>query len=167
MNHPNGSRTASRHRIEVTLKSDFNDAEGKEALSLLHDVGLHTAREVRASRVYEIIGSFTAAQANQAARELLCDSVTQEFRILNQTPPLNGMNHWRVEVWLKPTVTDTVGESVRDALVDMGLPAPQSVRTAVTYRITGKCGRNHLEKAVARALANPVIHELIVAEDHA
>lgn len=167
MSHANGSHNTSRHRIEVTLKSDFNDAEGKEALSLLHDAGLHTAREVRASRIYEIRGSFTAAQANQAAKELLCDPVTQEYRLLSQTPSLNGMNHWRVEVWLKPTVTDTVGESVKNALIDMGLPEPQTVRSAIAYRITGKCGRNHIEKAVTRALSNPLIHMLHVAEDHA
>ncbi len=155
----------SSYQVEVKLRSDYSDAEGQAALGLLHSLGVNTAKEVRASRLYEIRGGMNSAQVQQAARDLLSDPVTQEFRLINSSiPVLNGMNHWRIEVWLKPSVTDPVGETVRAALAEMGLPSPDSVRVGTAYLVTGKCGRNQLEKAVARSLANPVIHRFTVAE---
>jgi len=153
------------YQVEVKLKSDFPDAEGQAALGLLHALGVNTAKEVRASRLYELRGAITSAQVQQAARELLCDPVTQEFKLIGAAAPiLNGMNHWRVEVWLKPSVTDPVGDTVGRALTEMGTLGQASVRVGTAYHVTGKCGRNQLEKAVARSLANAVIHRFTVTE---
>ena len=155
------------HRVEVKLRAEFADAEGLSALAVLHSLGLNAAREVRTSQIYEIHGPLSSAQVQQAAKELLCDPVTQEFRLLAPPQPVsNGMQHWRVEVWLKETVTDPVAETVAGALREMGHPAPESVRVGTAYNITGKCGRHHLERIVPRSLANPVIHRFSVAEDH-
>jgi phosphoribosylformylglycinamidine (FGAM) synthase PurS component len=152
--------------VEVNLRQDFSDAEGISALWLLHCAGVSTARSVRVGRLYDLRGPLNLGHVHLAARDLLCDCVTQEFRIRNATAAsaLNG-GLWRVEVWLKTTVTDTVGESVRDALIDLGLPAV-AVRCGWAYHIEGKCGRNQLDKAVSRSLANPIIHRFIVHEAH-
>ena len=80
--------------------------------------------------------------------------------------PMNGANFWRVEVWLKPTVTDPVGETVRDAIADMALPRPEAVRCAIVYRLIGRTNKPALEKAVSRCLANPLIHRAVVSEAH-
>src|SRR5438309_1564852 len=78
--------------VEVRLRPDFADADGASALALLQGCGI-TAREVRTSLVYEVRGPVNSAQVQQAARELLCDAVTQEFRLLSPTPAApNGMN---------------------------------------------------------------------------
>ena len=158
-------KNGATYQVEVKLRSDFPDAEGAAALSLLRSLGVNTAHEVRSSRLYEIRGTVTSAQVQQAARELLSDPVTQEFKIVGAaTPVLNGMNHWRIEVWLKPSVTDPVGDTVGHALTEMGIPGPATVRVGTAYHVTGKCGRNQLEKAVARSLANAVIHRFTVTE---
>ncbi len=163
----NGKANASTYSVEVRLKPDFTDAEGAAALALLSGAGLAAAKEVRASRLYQLRGSVNLGHVQQAARDLLCDPVTQEFRVLSSASAvLNGMSHWRVEVWLKPSVSDPVGDSVKDAMSDLGLPAPDSVRVGTAYLIGAKCGRTQLEKAVARALANPVIHRFTVSETH-
>lgn len=157
----------STHLLEVRLRPEHSDAEGSAALALLQAQGLPSLREARVSRVYEIKGPVTANQALQAAKDLLCDAVTQEYRVLAPTPaPMNGMNFWRVEVWLKPTVTDPVGETVRDAFADMGLPRPDSVRCALVYRLAGRATKPQLEKIVAKTLANPLIHRAVVSEAH-
>lgn len=162
------ARGHQRNLIEVRLKSEYADAEGQSALALLQGVGLNTARECRMSRLYEVRGPLNQAHIHQAARELLSDPVTQDYRIVQpNVPSANGMNRWRVEVWLKATVTDPVGESVRQALIEQGLPAADSVRCGLAYHIFGKCHRTQLEKAVARCLANPVVHRLTLAEEHA
>src|ERR1019366_2590975 len=136
-------KAGASYQVEVKLKADYSDAEGLAALGLLHALGVNTAKEVRASRIYELKGPLTSAQVQQATRDLLCDPVTQEFRMINgATPVLNGANHWRIEVWLKSSVTDPVGETVRSALCEMGLASPDTVRVGTVYHVTGKCGRN-------------------------
>lgn len=158
---------SNTHLVEIRLRPEHADAEGAAALSLLRAQGLTSLIETRVSRLYEIKGPITANQALQAAKDLLCDAVTQEHRVLSPSPAAaNGANFWRVEVWLKPTVADPVGETVRDAIADMSLPRPESVRCALVYRLVGRANKPALEKAVSRSLANPLIHRAIVSEAH-
>ena len=161
------SKNGSAYTVEVKLRPDFVDAEGQSALALLQGLGLNTARDCRTSKLYELRGGLNSAHAQQIARDLLCDPVTQEFRLgAGQEAASNGMTHWRVEVWLKSSVTDPVGDTVRSAIGEMGLPTPETVRVGTAYFIAGKCGRAQLEKAVARGLANAVIHRVTVSETH-
>lgn len=153
--------------IEVSLKCEFNDAEGEVAMALLREQGLSSLKEVRVGRLYELTGPLSANQAHQAGKDLLCDAVTQEFRLVPVSPaPMNGMNCWRVEVWLKPTVADPVGETVIEALVEAGLPRPVYARCAVLYRLSGRCVKQQIEKAVGKSLANPLICRIVVTEAH-
>lgn len=156
----------STHLVEVRLRPEFADAEGAAALALLQAQGL-PLKEARLSRLYELKGPLSANQVLQAARELLTDSVTQEHRVVAPMPaPMNGMNSWRVEVWLKATVTDPVGETVLEAVAESGLPRPESVRCALVYRLSGRTSKPALEKAVLKCLANPLIHRAVVTEAH-
>ena len=158
---------ANTHLIEVRLRPEHADAEGASALALLQAQGMTALKEARVSRLYEIAGPLSANQVLQAAKDLLCDAVTQELRVIAPAPaPMNGMNFWRVEVWLKPTVTDPVGETVREAIADMGLPKPDGVRCALVYRLVGRANKAALEKAVSKCLANPLIHRAVVSEAH-
>ena len=155
------------HLIEVRLRPEFLDAEGQAALALLQGQGLTSLKDCRVSRVYEIKGPISANQALQAAKDLLCDPVTQEFRALQPAAPaMNGMNFWRVEVWPKPTVTDPAGDTVRAAIADLGLPKPESVRCATVYQITNHSHRVLIKKAVTKSLGNPLIHRFVVSEAH-
>jgi phosphoribosylformylglycinamidine (FGAM) synthase PurS component len=155
------------HLIEIRLRPEHSDAEGAAALALLQAQGLSALKDARVSRLFEIKGPISANQVLQATKDLLCDAVTQEFRVVAPAPaPMNGMNFWRVEVWLKPTVTDPVGETVREAIADMGLPRPDAVRCAMVYRLAGRTTKAQLEKAVSKSLANPLIHRAVVTEAH-
>ncbi len=155
------------HLLEVKLRNEFNDTEGASALALLREQGLTSLKEVRLGRLYEISGSFSVNQAHQAGKDLLCDAVTQEFRLVPAMPaPMNGMNFWRVEVWLKPTVSDPTGATVIAALVASGLPEPTSVRCGLLYLLHGRAMKAQIEKAVAKSLANLLICRIVVIEAH-
>ena len=158
---------ANVHLIEVKLKNEFNDAEGAAAMALLREQGLSNLKEVRMGRIYEITGSLSASQAHQAGKELLCDAVTQEFRLIPaSSAPMNGMNFWRVEVWLKPGVCDPVGATVIEAIAERGLPRPTVARCALLYLLNGRALKAQIERAAAKSLANPLIHRVIVTEAH-
>jgi phosphoribosylformylglycinamidine (FGAM) synthase PurS component len=155
------------HLVEVRLKAEFADAEGAAALQLLREQGLTALREVRASFVYELSGPLSPNQAHQAAKDALCDPVTQEFRVLTPgAPPMNGMNCWRVEVWLKPSVSDPAADTIKQAVAEAGLPAPVSARRGTAYRLYGRATAAQVEKAALKCLANPLIHAVRVSEAH-
>jgi phosphoribosylformylglycinamidine (FGAM) synthase PurS component len=156
----NGSGT---HRIEVTLKGEFSDPEALSAAALLRSAGAGSVSRVRTSRIYELHGALTIAQVQRISRELLSDTVTQEFRLLPNPPPAsNGGPLWRIELRLKATITDPVGDTIREAIGEMGLPLPESVRVLSVFRVESKCGKPQIEASVARSLANPVIHSFAV-----
>lgn len=155
------------HILEVKLRGEFNDAEGMASLALLKEQGLGQLKDVRTGRLYEICGGLTANQAQQAGKDLLCDAVTQEFRLVpNGAAPMNGMNFWRVEVWLKPTVSDPVGATVIEAIVEAGLPRPTSARCGHLYLLSGRAVKAQIEKAFSKSLANPLIQRVVVTEAH-
>ena len=157
----------STHILEVKLRGEYNDAEGAAALALLREQGLSAIKDIRTGRLYEITGGLTANQAHQAGKDLLCDAVTQEFRTVpNGAAPMNGMNFWRVEVWLKPTVSDPVGATVMEAIAEAGLPRPVSARCGHLYLLNGRAMKPQIEKAFAKSLANPLIHRVVVTEAH-
>ncbi len=155
-----------RYVVEATLKPELPDVDGARALELLRAAGVFTAHRVRVGKLYELRGALNLSHAQTAARELLCDCVTQDFRILSSAAPSsNGGNAWRVEVWLKSTLADSRGESAAHALLELGVPQPLAVRCGLAYHISGRCGCVQLEKAVNRLLANPALHSFSVRED--
>lgn len=167
MKRANGAsaKSSPRFRVEVASKYGQDDPHGAALIAQLPSIGLMADIDVRVSSLYEVAGNITKNQAQQLSRELLADPVTQEFRLGDTTPSQAFLvgPHWRVEVWLKPTVTDPVGESVREAARDLGLPKPNSVRTGKAYRIIGKqVSRAQVDKILNRLLANPVIHSVDV-----
>ena len=156
----NGSHGGSTYVVEVAPRFGHTDAAGAGILSQLPSLGIAGVREVRVSALYQLSGRLSPTQMHQVARDLLADPVTQEYRMDSATPSpafLLGP-HWRLEVWLKPSVTDPVGPSVAKGVADLGLPAPDSVRTGAAYHLLGRIGRPQAEKVLTKLLSNPVIH---------
>lgn len=161
-----GNGTDSRYLVEIASKFGATDAPGRAVLGQMPTLGIQSAREVRVSTLYEITGTLTRNQVDHVSKELLSDPITQEYRMDASTPSpafLVGP-HWRIEVWLKPTVTDHVGDSVRKAITDLGLPEPKDVRTGTAYRILGRVSKVQVERILGKLLSNPVIHRTTVAQ---
>jgi len=157
---------AATRVVEVASKLGVNEAPGQSLLDQMRSIGVAGAREVRVSSLYEISGRLSPAQVDLLGRTVLCDPITQEFRLdMSASSPAFLIGpHWRVEVWLKPQVADPVGESVSKALKDMGLPEPESVRTGTAYQIVGRITQNQIDKVVNNLLAHPLIHRTKVAQ---
>jgi len=155
-----------RYRVEVAAKYGQDDPHGAALSSQLASIGLPASLNVRVSSLYELVGSMTKHHIQTLSRDLLTDPITQEFRLDDtaSSPAFLIGPHWRIEVWLKPTVTDPTGESVQEAADDLGLPRPERVRTGTAYRVLGNAKRPQIDKLLNKLLANPLIHETIVKE---
>ena len=152
--------SAATYVVEVAVKYGLSDPAGAALLPQIATLGIAGIREARVSALYQLSGRLSATQVHQIARDLLTDPVIQEYRMDSATPSpafLLGP-HWRLEVWAKPSVTDPVGLSVCQAVADLGLPAPDCVRTGTAYQLLGRIGRPQAEKILSKLLANPVIH---------
>ncbi len=155
--------TAAFYRVEVSLKRDLPDPDGARALALLHAAGLSAIKEVRSAKIYAVRGPLTLSHVHQAAKELLCDAVTEDYKILSSQTPASGSRRVRVEVWLKPEVSDPVEDSVLLAFACAGLPKPSSARQGTVYYIEGRVAQATLEKTLVRWIANPLIHRISAA----
>jgi len=67
-------------------------------------------------------------------------------------------NTYRVEVWLKDSVTDVVGESVKDAIADVLGKEPAAVRFGHAYYVPCASGLK-LKHAVSKTLVNEVVNK--------
>ena len=164
-NGTHGSTHASTSfRVEVGGRPGYDGAAGGQIAAQFAHLGLAQPAEVRVSPIYEITGRLTPREVEQAAKDLLADPVTQEYRIgdTGMSPAFMMAPHWRVEVWLKPSVSDPHESSVRKALQDLGLPAPERVRCGTVYKIVGRLSAAQVERAARKILSNPVIHRYVI-----
>lgn len=158
----NGTHSAppSVYRIEVACKPGISDAAGLALANQLPALGVANVADVRVCPVFEITGRLNVSQLEQVARELLADPVTQDYRI-GEGPLSPGFligPHWRVEVWLKNSVSDPVEGSVKKGIADLGLPAPEKVRCGHAYKLLGRPQAAQVEKVARKLFSNPVIH---------
>lgn len=154
----------SVYRVEVAGKLVFPDASGAAVANQFQLLGLQAPTEIRVCPIYEITGKLTPRELEQAAKELLADPITQEYRIGDGaiSPAFVVAPHWRVEVWLKASVSDPAESSVRKGIADLGLPEPEKVRCGTVYKIVGRLPAAHIEKAAKKLLSNPVVHRCLI-----
>lgn len=66
------------------------------------------------------------------------------------------MKNWKVEVYYKPEVPDTVGQGILEDIADLGISGIDSVRTATLYWIEGTFDVQTVDRICAELLADPI-----------
>ena len=66
------------------------------------------------------------------------------------------MKNWKVEVYYKPEVPDTVGQGILEDIADLGISGINSVRTATVYWIEGALNAQTIDRIGAELLADPI-----------
>ncbi len=66
------------------------------------------------------------------------------------------MKNWKVEVYYKPEVPDTVGQGILEDIADLGISDVDSVRTATIYWIEGSLDTQSIDRIGAELLADPI-----------
>jgi phosphoribosylformylglycinamidine (FGAM) synthase PurS component len=143
--------------IEIWTRDGFAVNEKRGLIERLAHAGL-PVKAAGLSRLYNIDAAWPARDFRILAAELLSDRITERYS-LSKRPGMRNM--YRVEVWLKNSATDVIGESVREAVRDMLGRAPRGVRFGRAYYVS--CGSEaKLRAVVAKTLANEVVNVFTV-----
>ncbi len=139
--------------IEVWTKERYSASEEAGLIARLARAGL-PVKKARLSRLYKIDAPFPDNAFRRIAADLLTDKITERWS-LSARPGLK--NICRVEVWLKNSVTDVIGESVQEAVRDMTGGQPRSVRFGRAYYVA--CGSpERLKRTVSEVLVNEIVN---------
>ncbi|MDE0314591.1 MAG: phosphoribosylformylglycinamidine synthase subunit PurS [Candidatus Poribacteria bacterium] len=66
------------------------------------------------------------------------------------------MNNWKVEIFYKPEVPDTIGQGILEDIADLGISGVDSVKTATVYWIEGSLNSHTIERIGTELLADPI-----------
>jgi phosphoribosylformylglycinamidine (FGAM) synthase PurS component len=144
--------------VEVGMRPDLTDAEGRTIAQDIADLGISTVGRVRVSQMYWLEGDLGPATVRRLAARLLTDAVSQESSLEGDlVRPGPGERGWAVAVRLKEGVTDAVGESVRKGAADLGIHGLSRVRTGRKVYVFGDVGHEDIVRVSERLLANEVI----------
>jgi len=69
---------------------------------------------------------------------------------------IKNMKNWKVEVYYKPEVPDTVGQGIREDITDLGINGIDAVRTATVYWIDGSLNAETINRIGTELLADPI-----------
>ena len=66
------------------------------------------------------------------------------------------MQNWKVEVYYKPEVPDTIGQGILEDITDLGISSVDSARTATVYWIEGTLDAKAIDRIGTELLADPI-----------
>jgi len=153
------------YRIEVSCRPDAVDVRGQKLSAALGAFGRREGVAVSVADVYFLDGDVGRAELTTLCEELLCDGVVEQARILEvgQEAAEGVDGEHRVEVALRPGVTDSVAESLLAAASRVGVGGIQRVACAHRYSLRGgDWTRGELERVASGLLANGVIQTWVV-----
>ncbi|MDR0953010.1 MAG: hypothetical protein LBM71_02315 [Elusimicrobiota bacterium] len=144
--------------VEVFYKKNYGDRKIIRIKNRLASVGLKNIKEIIPSTIYKISGDYSAAQIKKIAQNLLTDPVLETNQIGLSKPK----DFYKVEVWIRDSSTDVVGESVKYAVAALGESLPLGVRVGNSFAIKGSFTKPQLEAAVKKTFVNEVVNKFTI-----
>jgi len=153
-------------RLEVSLKNDLEDPEGKKALNLFHSAGLDSVKNIRTMQVFMIKSNQIEStdQLSSLAKDLFVDPVLNEYAVNSFTGDSYSFD-WYVEIGFRAGVTDNAAKVARENF-ELRLPnrfsSEERVASTIGYFITGKLDEESIHQAVDQLLMNKLIQRKII-----
>ncbi len=66
------------------------------------------------------------------------------------------MKNWKVEVFYKPEIPDTIGQGILEDIADLGISGVESLRTATIYWIEGTLDVKTINQIGTELLTDPI-----------
>ncbi len=152
------------YRFVVRFKTTA-DPRSAALLTDARALGFAQLTGLECQDLYFVEGQLDDRALEELARRLLCDAVTQvaEWTEL-PAPPMPGRpDAIRVEVALRPGVTDPVADELVRAAHEMGLTGVRRASTGFRYWLHG-ADEEAASRLAQRLLANSVIHRWAIGE---
>ncbi len=153
------------YEVEVFPRPPLVDAVGRGVMSQARDLHIKGITDVAASRVYFLKTEMSIEQAENVARRLLADPVSELLRLRpveqawNESAPGGLDQRRKLLVTRKPGVMDPVEASLISAVRDMGLEI-EAAHTGARYYIEGELDQTSLRRLSRQVLANESIEEV-------
>jgi phosphoribosylformylglycinamidine synthase len=151
-------------RFEVFNRPGFADVGGNRVLEDIRELGISSVEAVQSAKVFLIEADFDKGFAERLGKELLTDTVCEDYYIGRSGKPAGLAKATIIEVHLKSGVTDPVAESVMTAIADMGVTA-NNVRTARKYILLGDIKQSQTDTIAKKILANDCIEDVIIGSE--
>ncbi|MEA3306396.1 MAG: phosphoribosylformylglycinamidine synthase subunit PurS [Elusimicrobiota bacterium] len=120
--------------IEVWTKNKYAKNEELNLINKFKAAGFN-APKIHLSRLYKIENDFSQKEYKKISENLLIDKITEKASLKGRRFGSKKMH--KAEIWLKPSSTDVVGESVLKAIGDIGLEKPESARFGHAFYFEG------------------------------
>jgi phosphoribosylformylglycinamidine synthase II len=151
-------------RVEVSVKASLPDPRGEALKADIRDLGITTVSQARVSDIYLLEGGLSGEEVNTICRELLVDSVVEEYSV-GDTSLITPSDAHAVEVAYNPGVMDPVEESVKKGIRDLGINTVESVKTAKRYYLSGKLSPDDIELISSKLLVNSVVQHVVTSQE--
>ncbi len=150
-------------RIEIKHKKGVFDSLGEDIQKSIIDLGLTGVSRVEVAHIYNLEGDLTAEDIQMICRDLLVDSVTQDYYFSPQKPsrPKVSKKLHTIEIAHNPGVMDPVEESTVKGIKDLGIDQIRSVRTAQKYLLHGSLTKKDLTTITTKVLSNKLIQHVV------
>lgn len=140
------------YRIEIRRK---NDPRGSFVKQEFASFGVRGIASIDVRDVYYLHGNLTSTHVDRIARELLCDTVVEEYYLGKP----EGF-----EILYNPGVTDPKETSIKKATRDIGIEIERA-KTGTQYIIKGDYDDAKLKTYASLFLYNPLIQHIKHAEE--
>ncbi|MFH1380947.1 MAG: phosphoribosylformylglycinamidine synthase subunit PurL [Candidatus Omnitrophota bacterium] len=155
-----GNKNNILHRVEVKNKTGIFDVIGEDAKKGIRDLGIKGIRHVQFITVYLIEGNLKPSLLDKICTQLLSDPITQAYTYNTNFDFKKSEKLHIVEVAYNPGVMDPIEESVKKAILDLGIGCVDSVKTAKKYILEGSLSESDLKVITEKLLLNKVIQHV-------
>ena len=151
-----------QYKIEIADKAGIFDAVGEGILKDILDLGINSVKKVKFIQVYTIEGDISDIQIEKICKELLTDSISQEY-VVGGSEAGNAQleGQFIIEVAYNPGVMDPVEDSTLKGIRDLGIESALSIKTAKKYIIHGKLKPPELKTISDKLLYNKLIQHIV------
>ncbi|MFH1259455.1 MAG: phosphoribosylformylglycinamidine synthase subunit PurS [Elusimicrobiota bacterium] len=149
-----------KYKVEVSYKPGVGDTLGEGLKKDIEDLGILGIEKISLAQIYQVNGDLSSAEMEEVCQKLLSDTVVQDYKILSPSSPENGSPS--IEIWYKKGVTDTVGESVKLGIHDLGIDKVNEVKTGQKYIFQGKINADQIKHIAEDLLANAIVNEYVI-----
>jgi len=151
-------------RVDIQTASTHHDPKGRAMVEAAHQSGYSQLIGCRSARFCFLEGDISQAQAEQIARDLLADPVTEEYTVVLENGRFSPTEtaHTFIETTFLPGVTDPPAENLVRVAREIGITGLARAATGERFTLSGTIDAETTQKLATELFANPVVQRFSI-----